>query len=128
MQHNYLGSEADRTSIVAGLRIALQIADQPAMKQVITGDHVVPAGATDEELLAFARRVGQTLYHPTSSCSIGHVVAPDLTVPGVEALRVADASVMPTVIRGNTNAPTIMIGEKAADLIKQAHATGEANE
>ena len=122
IQHNYLGSEEDRTSIVAGLRIALNIVDQPAMKQVITGDHVVPDGTTDEELLAFARRVGQTLYHPTSSCSIGHVVDADLKVIGLEGLRVADASVMPTVVRGNTNAPTIMIGEKAADLIKQARA------
>jgi choline dehydrogenase len=120
IQHNYLGSEEDRTSIVAGLRIALTIAGQPAMKQVITGEHVVPEGATDEELLAFARRVGQTLYHPTSTCSIGHVVDPELTVLGLEGLRVADASVMPTVVRGNTNAATIMIGEKAADLIKQS--------
>ena len=121
IQHNYLGSEEDRQSIVAGLRTALKIASQPAMKEVITGDHVVPAGDSDEELLAFARRVGQTLYHPTSSCSIGYVVDPELKVLGVDGLRVADASVMPTITRGNTNAPTIMIGEMAADLIKQAH-------
>ena len=118
--HNYLGSEEDRASIVAGLRTALEIAAQPAMKQVITGDHVVPTGSSDEELLDFARRVGQTLYHPTSSCSIGHVVDSALRVVGVESLRVADASVMPTVVRGNTNAPSIMIGEKAADLIRSS--------
>lgn len=118
IQHNYLATKQDRDSIVAGLRIALDIASRPAMKEVITGDYVVPEGSTDEELLAFARRVGQTLYHPTSSCSIGHVVDSDLRVIGLDGLRVADASVMPTVIRGNTNAPTIMIGEKAADLIR----------
>ena len=116
--HNYLGSEEDRASILAGLRIALDIASQPAMQKVISGDHIVPAGTSDEELLEFARQVGQTLYHPTSTCSIGHVVDPELKVLGLEGLRVADASVMPTVVRGNTNAPTIMIGEKAADLIK----------
>ncbi len=60
-----------------------------------------------------------TIYHPTSSCAIGPVVDPHLRVHGVEGLRVVDASVMPTIVRGNTNAPTIMIAEKAADLIKQ---------
>lgn len=117
IQHNYLATEEDRASIIAGLRTALEIADQPAMRAVITGDHIVPDGVSDDELLAFARRVGQTLYHPTSSCSIGHVVDSTLKVIGLQSLRIADASVMPTVVRGNTNAPTIMIGEKAADLI-----------
>lgn len=118
--HNYLTTQEDRQSIVAGLRTALEIAEQASMRAVVTGGFLVPEGASDEELLAFARRVGQTLYHPTSSCSIGHVVDPDLRVKGVQGLRVADASVMPTVVRGNTNAPTIMIGEKAADLIRAA--------
>ncbi|WP_166968829.1 GMC family oxidoreductase [Brevibacterium atlanticum] len=124
--HNYLGTEEDKQSILAGLRIALNIASQPAMQKVISGDHIVPAGASDEELLEFARQVGQTLYHPTSTCSIGHVVDPELKVIGVEGLRVADASVMPTVVRGNTNAPTIMIGEKAADLIAGARTAAGA--
>lgn len=124
--HNYLTTEEDRQSIIAGLRTALEIAEQSAMKAVVTGGFLVPEGSTDEELLAFARRVGQTLYHPTSSCSIGHVVDPDLTVKGVRGLRVADASVMPTVVRGNTNAPSIMIGEKAADLIRGTAATTAA--
>lgn len=117
--HNYLTSEEDQRSIVAGLRTALEIAEQSAMKAIVTGGFLVPEGSSDEELLAFARRVGQTLYHPTSSCSIGHVVDPDLRVKGVQGLRIADASVMPTVVRGNTNAPSIMIGEKAAGLIRE---------
>jgi choline dehydrogenase-like flavoprotein len=125
IQHNYLSTDEDRASIVAGLRTALEIASQPAMRAVITGDHVVPDGASDDDLLAFARRVGQTLYHPTSTCSIGHVVDSSLRVIGLDGLRVADASVMPTVVRGNTNAPTIMIGEKAADLIKHDHSAAE---
>ncbi|MFE1082828.1 GMC family oxidoreductase [Brevibacterium sediminis] len=121
--HNYLGSEEDKQSILAGLRIALKIASQPAMQAVIKDDFIVPEGFSDEELLDFARQVGQTLYHPTSTCSIGHVVDPELKVIGVDGLRVADASVMPTVVRGNTNAPTIMIGEKAADLIAESRTT-----
>ncbi|MCS4594070.1 FAD-dependent oxidoreductase [Brevibacterium sediminis] len=121
--HNYLGSEEDKQSILAGLRIALDIASQPAMQAVIKDDFIVPEGFSDEELLDFARQVGQTLYHPTSTCSIGHVVDPELKVIGVDGLRVADASVMPTVVRGNTNAPTIMIGEKAADLIAESRTT-----
>lgn len=121
--HNYLGSDEDKQSILAGLRIALDIASQPAMQAVIKDDFIVPEGFSDEELLDFARQVGQTLYHPTSTCSIGHVVDPELKVIGVDGLRVADASVMPTVVRGNTNAPTIMIGEKAADLIAESRTT-----
>ncbi|EFQ82268.1 GMC oxidoreductase [Aeromicrobium marinum DSM 15272] len=79
---------------------------------------------TRDEILAAVARIGQTVYHPVGTCSMGtvegSVVGPDLRVHGVEGLRVADASVMPRVPRGNTNAPTIMIGEKAADLIKES--------
>ena len=119
--HNYLQAEQDRRSIIAGLRAALDIAAQPAMRKVITGDFDVPASDSDADLLAHARRTGQTQYHPTSTCAIGSVVDSELTVLGLESLRVVDASVMPTVVRGNTNAPTIMIAERAADLIKAAH-------
>jgi choline dehydrogenase len=69
--------------------------------------------------MRFIRRAAQSVYHPTSTCAIGSVVDPELRVLGVDALRVVDASVMPTVTRGNTNAPTIMIAEKAADLIRE---------
>jgi choline dehydrogenase len=78
---------------------------------------------SDDELLAFARQRGGTVFHPTSTCKMGvdamAVVDPELRVRGVEGLRVADASVMPTVVSGNTNAATIMIGERAADFARQ---------
>ena len=69
--------------------------------------------------MAFVRRAAQTVYHPTSTCAIGSVVDPELRVYGVDGLRVVDASVMPTITRANTNAATIMIAEKAADLIRE---------
>ena len=118
--HNYLHAEEDRRSMIAGLRAVLEIAGQPAMRKVITGPFDVPASGSDADLLAHARRTAQTQYHPTSTCAIGAVVDSDLKVLGLDGLRVVDASVMPTVPRGNTNAPTIMIAEKAADLIKAA--------
>jgi choline dehydrogenase-like flavoprotein len=72
------------------------------------------------DLLAHARRTAQTEYHPTSTCAIASVVDSELNVLGLEGLHVVDASVMPTVVRGNTNAPTIMVAEKAAGLIEAA--------
>ena len=127
IRHNYLQAEEDRRSMVAGLRAALEIAGQPAMRKVITGPFDVPPSGSDADLIAHARRTAHTLYHPTSTCAIGAVVDSELKVLGLEGLRVVDASVMPTVVRGNTNAPTIMIAEKTADLIKGrlAQSTGE---
>jgi choline dehydrogenase-like flavoprotein len=118
--HNYLQTAEDRRSMTAGLRAALAIADQPAMRKAITGDFDLPQSDSDADLLAHARRTAQTQYHRASTCAIGSVVDCDLAVLGLQGLRVADASVMPTVTRGNTNAPTIMIAEKAADMIKAA--------
>lgn len=88
------------------------------MRRVITGHFDVPESDGDADLLAHARRSAHTQYRPASTCAIGEVVDSDLSVLGLEGLRVVDASVMPTVTRGNTNAPTIMIAEKAADLIQ----------
>ncbi|MFR9768347.1 GMC family oxidoreductase [Nocardia sp. SC052] len=117
IHHNYLQTEEDRQSVIAGLRSALGIADQPALRELTTGEFSTPTGDSDAELLDFAARTAQTLYHPTSTCAIGAVVDPRLRVLGLRGLRVADASVMPSVVRGNTNAPTIMIGEKASDMV-----------
>ena len=121
IQHNYLTTDEDKAAIIAGLRIALDIANQPSLRRVITGPFEVPESDSDTDLLAFARQTGLTLYHPTSSCAIGSVVDAQLRVHGVEGLRIVDASVMPTIVRGNTNAPTIMIAERAADLIRNEH-------
>ncbi|GAA2356328.1 GMC family oxidoreductase [Streptomyces cuspidosporus] len=116
--HNYLTTAEDRDRVVRALRIALDVVAQDALAEVITGPFDVPDAHSDAELLAFAQRSGQTLYHPTSTCAIGSVVDPELRVLDTAGLRVVDASVFPTVPRGNTNAPVIMAAEKAADLIR----------
>jgi choline dehydrogenase len=114
---NFLTTEEDRASMLAGLRMALEIAEQPALKAVERGPFSVPESDSDEDLSAFIERASQSVYHPTSTCAIGSVVDSALRVYGFEGLRVADASVMPRITRGNTNAPTIMVAERAAELI-----------
>ncbi|MEC8074997.1 MAG: GMC oxidoreductase, partial [Pseudomonadota bacterium] len=78
---------------------------------------------SDEDLMAYIRNEASTVYHPTSTCSIGKVVDPNLGVIGLEGLSVIDASVMPYVVSGNTNAATIMLAEKGADLLLAARAS-----
>jgi choline dehydrogenase len=120
IQHNYLTTDEDRATILAGTKVAAQIAQQDAFKDIIKGPFVAPdPNCSDAELWSYIEDQTMTIYHPTSSCAIGPVVNPRLRVHGVDGLRVVDASVMPTIVRGNTNAPTIMIAEKAADLIKE---------
>jgi choline dehydrogenase len=116
--HDYLATPEDRACMVAGLRLALEIAAQPALRAVAGEPLLVPESSSEEHLLAFARLVTQTLYHPTSTCAIGAVVDSELRVLGAEGLRVVDASVMPSVPRGNTNAPVMMVAEKAATMIR----------
>ena len=116
---NFLDTEEDRRSLIEGVRIALRIAEQAPLQAVARSPFSVPDDDSDEAILTWARVAGQTVYHPTSTCAIGAVVDPDLRVYGIEGLRVADASVMPTITRGNTNAATIMIAERAADLIAE---------
>jgi choline dehydrogenase len=121
---NYLATETDQRTIVAGLKLCRQILAAPHMESFVEAEFQ-PGSAvkSDEELLDYARRRGGTVYHPTSTCKMGNdpmaVVDPELRVYGVDGLRVADASIMPTVVSGNTNAATIMIGEKAADIVRQ---------
>ena len=114
---NFLTTEEDRQSAIEGMRIAMEIAEQPALKAVERGPFSVPDSGSDEDILDFVRRVGQSVYHPTSTCAMGSVVDSELRVYGTTGLRVVDASVMPTITRANTHAPTVMIAEKAADLI-----------
>jgi choline dehydrogenase-like flavoprotein len=114
---NFLTAEEDRASMLAGVRIALEIAAQPALKAIEREALSAPASDSEADIWDWVRRASQTVYHPTSTCAMGSVVDPELRVYGVERLRVVDASVMPTITRANTNAATIMIAEKAADLI-----------
>jgi choline dehydrogenase len=116
--HNYYATDEDRRSMIEGVKIGLAIADQPALREHIKGPHRLPKDRSDAAIWDFVQRTTQTLYHPTSTCAIGPVVDSKLKVHGVEGLRVVDASVMPSVVRGNTNAPTIMIAERAADFIR----------
>ena len=122
---NYLATETDQRTIVAGLKLVRRILAHPHMQHFIeTEFQPGPAVESDADLLEYAQRRGGTVYHPTSTCKMGSdpmaVVDDELRVHGVEGLRVADASVMPTVVSGNTNAATIMIGEKAADILRRA--------
>ncbi len=119
--HNYLVNESDRELTVRGMRIAREVAAAAPLRGLVTAEaDPGPAAQSDDELLDFARRFGSTGYHPVGTCRMGSddgaVVDPQLTVRGVEGLRVADASVMPTLISGNTHAACVMIGERAADF------------
>jgi choline dehydrogenase-like flavoprotein len=118
--NNYYGEPEDRRSIVDGIRLGLEIAAQSAMRAHIKAPYLVPKSGSDADVWTFVQRHTQTLYHPTCTCAIGPVVDNQLKVHGVDGLRVVDASVMPSLVRGNTNAPTIMIAERAADLIRGA--------
>ena len=119
---NFLRSEYDWQALIAGMRIARQIVRQQAMQHLIV-EETSPGTrvSTEEEMREDIRARGVSNLHPVGSCAMGNgpgaVVDPRLRVHGMPGLRVVDASVMPTIIAGNTNAPTIMIGEKASDMI-----------
>lgn len=119
---NYLADERDRAASIAALRLARRIADQPALKALIGREtRPGPEAQSDEALLEHIRRLGATSYHPIGTCKMGNdamaVVDPQLRVRGVAGLRVADASIMPTMVSSNTNAPSFMIGERCAAFV-----------
>lgn len=120
--HNYLVAAEDCRLTLRGMALARDLAASPALASLILREDAPGAEADNEEaLLDYARRFGSTGYHPVGTCRMGSddgaVVDPQLRVRGVERLRVIDASVMPRLVSGNTNAAAIMIGEKGADLI-----------
>jgi choline dehydrogenase len=122
IRHNYLDHPEDLQSLVAGMRLTMELAGSRRASRLISGPRSAPASTSDEDITACIRATMQSTYHPTSSCRMGaderSVVDLDCRVRGVDGLRVVDASIMPSVPRGNTNAPTIAIAEKAADLIR----------
>jgi choline dehydrogenase len=126
--HNYLEDPEDVASMVAGVRMAMEIcAAEPLAgysPEVLMG----PESLSDEDILDKSRAHMQTLYHPVGTCAIDAVVDRELRVLGVEGLRVVDASVMPSVPRGNTNAPTIALAERASDLIRGRTPLGSPEE
>jgi len=124
IQPNYLEARTDQETMVAGIRLVRRVSEQPALnnyvdEELMPGDNI----NSDSEVLDYVRNNGSTIFHPTSTCRMGAddgaVVDPQLRVRGLRGLRVADASVMPTVVSANTNAACIMIGEKCADMVQQ---------
>lgn len=131
---NYLATQTDRGTIVAGIKIARMLARAEPLKSAISEEFRPPADLDgDDELLAWARQNSTTIYHPTGTCRMGadphSVVDPQLRVRGVRGLRVADCSIMPQIVSGNTNAPAMMIGAKLAAMVlddRAATDTGNA--
>ena len=121
---NYLATDEDRRAVREGVRLCREVVAQGAL-DAYRGAELHPGAAVqgDAEIDAWVRATGETIYHPVGTCRMGPegdagaVVDAELRVGGIEGLRVVDASVMPTLVGGNTNAPTIMIAEKAADMI-----------
>lgn len=120
---NFLEADHDCKALIAAVRIGRRICQQPALAPFLREEiQPGPQAKADDEILDYIRETALTVHHPVGTCSMGPdsdaVVDPSLRVNGVQGLRVVDASIMPIIISGNTNAPTIMIGEKASDIIK----------
>jgi choline dehydrogenase-like flavoprotein len=126
IRNEFYTEPEDMERMVAALRMTLDICSQPAMRPYCAEPWTTPEGDSDEALRAHAARTTFAIYHPVGTCRMGEdadaVVDAQLRVNGVESLRIVDASVMPTVPRGNTNAPTIALAERAADLIRHGRA------
>src|SRR5208283_2418917 len=128
--HNEFYTQGDDLErMIAALRTTLEICAQPALAPYCAEPFTVPDGDSEEALRAHAARTTLAIYHPVGTCRMGEdadaVVDEELRVNGVEGLRVVDASVMPVVPRGNTNAPTIAVAERAADLIRHGRALAQ---
>jgi choline dehydrogenase-like flavoprotein len=120
---NYWAEPYDRKMSIEGLKLAREIMRQKALQPFVLAERLPgPEAMSDDDLFAYGCRHAKTDHHPVGTCRMGHdegaVVTPDLKVRGVDALRVCDASIMPQIISSNTNAPTIMVGEKASDLVR----------
>jgi len=119
---NYLGAQEDVDTMIRALRMIRTVASQPSLaKHIVREVRPGPAATTDDHLLDHIRQTGQTSYHPIGSCRMGQdaqaVVNHELKVHGIDGLRVCDASIMPTMMASNTNAPSILIGERGSDLV-----------
>jgi len=131
LEPRYLSTELDQRTALAGVRFARRLARTHALERFI-GDEYRPGDTaqSDDELIDFVRNFGATIFHPVGTCKMGSdreaVVDSRLRVHGVDGLRVVDASIMPSLVSGNTHAPVVMIAEKASDMILQdaAHAHG----
>jgi choline dehydrogenase len=124
IQFNYLTAQDDMRAMIEGIRVIRRIfAAQPMAEHVVSEATPGVAAQSDEELAAYLRQYAQAMYHPVGSCRMGGdmnaVVDARLRVHGIDGLRVIDASVMPSIVSGNTNAPTIMIAEKGADMVRE---------
>lgn len=126
IEANYLSEPDDLDKMIAGVKACLHLSEQPALKQY-QGKRLVPVGVlrSDEDIRQFIQVAAETIYHPVGSCKMGSdqsaVVDARLQVHGIRGLRVVDASIMPTLVGGNTNAPTMAIAEKAADMILERY-------
>jgi choline dehydrogenase len=122
---NFLSARADRDGLLAAIRKGRELMATPPLKE-LTGEEIAPGAhlQTDDELLDWVRHNAETTYHPVGTCKMGSdgraVIDHELRVHGIAGLRVADASIMPTLTSGNTNAPCIMIGEKCAEMVLAA--------
>jgi choline dehydrogenase len=120
VRNDFYSAAEDMARMLDALRLMEEVCAQPAMRPYCAEPFTAPADDSEDALRAHAARTTFPIYHPVGTCAIGTVLDPELRVQGLEALRVVDASAMPTVPRGNTNAPTIALAERAADLIKGA--------
>ena len=119
IRYNYLATENDRRVMIDGLKLARRVVTTPPMRDYVAEEFLPgPQVQGDEEWLAYCRKIGETVFHPTSTCRMGTVVDAQLRVMGISNLRIVDASVMPSVPSGNINAAVIAVAEKAADLIR----------